>query len=139
MRSDEHAVELRVGRRRFHAAGQNLELAPAHEARAGDRIAERADIRERVALRIELFDVAADREEDHPGAGRDDRERRLSLLHMRQQRRAGIVDAALDRDVLGPSPSFFASAGRTGPSGRRPGAAAPRIFAIPSAPPCSTT
>ena len=84
----EHAVDIGGARRRRVAFRQALEIASAHEAPAGDRIAEGADIGKRVSFRVEMLDVAAGREEDHPGAGGDDGEGRRPLLQVRQERSA---------------------------------------------------
>ena len=59
-------------------AGDRGIFAPAHETRGGDRTSLDIDIGQRVVGRIEPADAQARRHQDHPGAGRDDREWRLA-------------------------------------------------------------
>ena len=71
-------------------------MAPARQER---------DISESVAVRVELVDIAADREQGSPRFRSRPPQMEGSALKMRKQRSAGIVDAAL-MPVAAASPSL---------------------------------
>src|SRR5205823_14520051 len=74
-------------------------FAPAHETRGGDWTSLNIDIGQRVVSRIEALYAQAWRQQNHPGAGRNNREWRPARAEMREQRGIGVVDTAKHADV----------------------------------------
>ena len=93
----EHAVEVGGARPGQVAAGQQLELASAHEAAARDRVAERAHIGERVARRDRGARCRRRRRRGSPRC-RSRRRRRAASRALRcgSSEALEIVDAAMD-------------------------------------------